>query len=198
MKKLIIFLLVLLVAAGLGISYYQSNSKLANKPQKTETKLEVKKKSMIITSPAFKNNSKIPSKYTCDGKNINPPLEFSDIPKETKSLVLIIDDPDAPSKTWVHWVLYSIPPSTAKIEENSDTGGIQGMTDFGKLGYGGPCPPPASPNRGESGTHRYFFKLYALDTILDAPSGLTKQQVLEKVRDHVIEEAELVGLYNRQ
>ena len=145
---------------------------------------------MTITSAAFKHNSKIPSKYTCDGENINPPLEFSDIPKETKSLVLVVDDPDAPSKTWVHWVLYSIDQSTAKIEENSPVAGIQGMTDFGKLGYGGPCPP--------SGTHRYFFKLYALDTILDAPSGLTKQQVLEKVRDHVIEEAELVGLYNRQ
>ena len=105
-------------------------------------------------------------------------------------MVLIMDDPDAPSKTWVHWVLYSIPPSTTKIEERSPVKGIQGITDFGKLGYGGPCPP--------SGTHRYFFKLYALDTILDAPSGLTKQQVLEKVRDHVIEEAELVGLYNRQ
>ena len=189
MKKLIIFLLVLLFA-GLGIRYYQSNSKLANKPQKTETKLEVKKKSMIITSSAFKNNSKIPSKYTCDGENINPPLEFSDIPKETNSLVLIMDDPDAPSKTWVHWVLYSIPPSTAKIGENSAAEGIQGITDFGTEGYGGPCPP--------SGTHRYFFKLYALDTILDAPSGLTKQQVLEKVRDHVIEETELVGLYNKQ
>jgi len=187
-KELIIFLLILLVV-GLGISLYQRNSKLANKPQKTETKLEVKKKSMRITSSAFKNNSKIPSKYTCDGENINPPLEFSDIPKETKSLVLVADDPDAPSKTWVHWVLYSIPPSTAKIEENSAAKGIQGMTDFGKPGYGGPCPP--------SGTHRYFFKLYALDAILDVPSGLTKQQVLEKMRDHVIEEAELVGLYSK-
>ncbi len=144
---------------------------------------------MTITSAAFKHNSKIPSKYTCDGENINPPLEFSEIPKETKSLVLVVDDPDAPSKTWVHWVLYNIDQSTAKIEENSPVKGIQGITDFGKLGYGGPCPP--------SGTHRYFFKLYALDTILDAPSGLTKQQILEKARDHVIEEAELVGLYNK-
>ena len=145
---------------------------------------------MKITSSAFKHNSKIPSKYTCDGENINPPLEFSDIPKETKSLVLIMDDPDAPSKTWVHWVVYNIDPSTTRIKEDSTPEGIQGMTDFGEPGYGGPCPP--------SGPHRYFFKLYALDTILDAPSSLTKQQVLEKARDHVIEEAELVGLYNRQ
>ena len=145
---------------------------------------------MIITSSVFKHNSKIPSKYTCDDKNINPPLEFSDIPKETKSLVLIVDDPDAPSKTWVHWIAYNIDPSTTKIEENSvPREALQGTTDFGKPGYGGPCPP--------SGTHRYFFKLYALDTILDVPNGLTKQQVLEKVKDYVIEEAELVGLYSR-
>ncbi|OGH37399.1 MAG: phosphatidylethanolamine-binding protein [Candidatus Levybacteria bacterium RIFCSPLOWO2_01_FULL_38_21] len=144
---------------------------------------------MKITSSAFKYNSKIPSKYTCDDKNINPPLEFSDIPRETKSLVLIIDDPDAPSKTWVHWVIYNIDPSVTKIEENSVPKGLLGRTDFGKEGYGGPCPP--------SGTHRYFFKLYALDTILDAPNGLTKQQVLEKTRDRVIEEAELIGLYKR-
>ena len=145
---------------------------------------------MIITSSVFKHNSKIPSKYTCDDKNINPPLEFSDIPKETKSLVLVVDDPDAPSKTWVHWIAYNIDPSTTKIEENSvPREALQGTTDFGKPGYGGPCPP--------SGTHRYFFKLYALDTILDVPNGLTKQQVLEKVKDYVIEEAELVGLYSR-
>ena len=145
---------------------------------------------MIITSSVFKHNSKIPSKYTCDEENINPPLEFSDIPKETKSLVLVVDDPDAPSKTWVHWIVYNIDPSTTKIEENSvPREALQGTTDFGKPGYGGPCPP--------SGTHRYFFKLYALDTILDVPNGLTKQQVLEKVKDYVIEEAELVGLYSR-
>lgn len=153
---------------------------------------------MTITSPVFKHKTKTPIKYTCDGENINPPLEFSGIPEETKSLVLIVDDPDAPSKTWVHWVLYNIAPSTTKIEENSiPQEALQGTTDFGSLGYGGPCPPASQ--RGEpSGTHRYFFKLYALDTILDAPSGFTKQQVLEKVRDRVIEETELVGLYNRQ
>lgn len=146
---------------------------------------------MTITSTAFKNNSKIPSKYTCDDENINPPLELSGIPRQTKSLVLIMDDPDAPSKTWVHWVVYNIDPFTTRIKENSvPQGALAGTTDFRKSDYGGPCPP--------SGIHRYFFKLYALDTILDAPNGLTKQQVLEKVRDHVIEEAELVGLYKRQ
>ncbi len=180
----------MLLVAGLSITLYQGNSKFVIKPQKTETKLEVKKKSMKITSSAFENNSKIPSKYTCEDKNINPPLEFSDTPKETKSLVLVVDDPDAPSKTWVHWVVYNIDPSTARINESSvPQEALQGTTDFGKPGYEGPCPP--------SGTHRYFFKLYALDTILEAPDGLTKQQVLEKVRDHVIEEAELVGLYSR-
>ena len=146
---------------------------------------------MIITSPAFKHNSKIPSKYTCDGENINPPLELSDMPRGTRSLVLIVDDPDAPSKTWVHWVVYNIDLKVKEIKENSvPVGGVLGTTDFEKPGWGGPCPP--------SGSHRYFFKVYALDTILDAPNGLTKQQVLEKVRDHVIEETEIVGLYSRQ
>lgn len=145
---------------------------------------------MTITSSAFKHKSKIPSKYTCDGENINPPLELSGIPKEAKSLVLIVGDPDAPSKTWVHWVVYNIDSSTTKIEENSvPSGSVEGITDFGSKGYEGPCP--------HSGTHRYFLKLYALDKILEAPSGLTKQQVLEIMRDHVLEEAELIGLYSR-
>jgi len=146
---------------------------------------------MIITSAAFKHKSKIPSKYTCDGENINPPLELSGISRETKSLVLIMDDPDAPSKTWVHWVVYNIDPSATKIEENSvPSGGVEGLTDFGSKGYGGPCP--------HSGTHRYFFKLYALGRTLDAPEGLTKRQVLENMDGHVLDETELMGLYSKK
>ena len=104
---------------------------------------------MKITSSAFQNNAKIPSKYTCDGENVNPPLQFLDVPNDAKSLVLIVDDPDAPSKTWVHWVVYNIGTKTSEVKGNSvPEGGIEGMTDFGKPGYGGPCPP--------SGVHRYF------------------------------------------
>ncbi len=147
-------------------------------------------KNMKIVSSAFNHNLKIPSKYTCDGENVNPPLEFSDIPNGAKSLVLIFDDPDAPSKTWVHWVVYNINPQTSEIKGNSvPERGIEGMTDFGKPGYGGPCPP--------SGTHRYFFKLYALHTALDLPQTATKQMVEDKMQGHIIDKAELIGLYSR-
>lgn len=146
---------------------------------------------MRITSPAFLNNSKIPSKYTCDGENISPPLEFLDLPLQTRSLVLIVDDPDAPSKTWAHWVVYNIDPRVKEVKENTvPQGGELGTTDFGRPGYGGPCPP--------SGTHRYFFKLYALNAILDLPEGLNKQQILERMKDNILDQAQLIGLYSRK
>lgn len=146
---------------------------------------------MTITSSAFKHKSKIPSKYTCDDENINPPLEFIDVPSQARSLVLLVDDPDAPSNTWVHWVIYNIDPKVKKINENSvPNDGVLGTTDFGKPGWGGPCPP--------SGSHRYFFKLYALDKMLDLPEGITKHQLLEKMTDHVIEQAQLIGVYSRK
>lgn len=146
---------------------------------------------MKILSSAFKNNAEIPSKYTCDGDNVNPPLEFVGIPESAKSLVLIVDDPDAPTNTWIHWVVYSISPKTTNVEKNSiPEGGIEGMTDFGKLGYGGPCPP--------SGTHRYFFKLYALDTTLNLPQSATKQMIEQKMQGQIIDQAGLIGLYSRE
>lgn len=146
---------------------------------------------MKIISSSFLNNAKIPSKYTCDGENISPPLEFIDVPTRTISLVLIVDDPDAPSNTWVHWVVYNIDPKVKKVKENSvPNGAVLGMTDFGKPGWGGPCPP--------SGSHRYFFKLYALDKILDLPEGITKHQLLEKMTDHVVEQAQLIGVYSQK
>ena len=144
---------------------------------------------MRIVSSAF-NNTKMPSKYTCDGENVSPPLQFLDVPSSAKSLVLIVDDPDAPSKVWVHWVVYNINPKTSEVKENSvPQNGIEGMTDFGKPGYGGACPP--------SGTHRYFFKLYALDSILDLPQKATKQVVEEIMQSHILDKAELIGLYVR-
>jgi len=145
---------------------------------------------MKIVSLAFQNNSKIPGKYTCHGENINPPLSFLDIPQDAKSLALIMDDPDASAKTWVHWVVYNINPKTTKVDENTiPQGGIEGMTDFGKTGYGGPCPP--------SGVHRYFFKLYALNTILKLQNA-DKKMVEEKMQGYIIDQAELIGLYNRR
>ena len=130
---------------------------------------------MQIKSPVFENNGFIPDKYTCKGENVNPKLIIQNIPENAKTLALIMDDPDAPMGTWVHWVVYNIPNKTNELKQNFPldkefSNGIkQGMTDFGKTGYGGPCPP--------SGTHRYFFKVYALDTILDVSYGLTKKDL---------------------
>lgn len=139
----------------------------------------------------FVQGEKIPSKYTCDGQNIAPELVISDVPKEAKSLVLIVDDPDAPIGNFVHWVLYNIPPNTAQIiSQKIPQGSIEGRTSFGSIGYGGPCPP--------SGSHRYFFKLYAVDKTLDLPSGATKAQVENAIKESIIEKSELMGVYSRK
>lgn len=146
---------------------------------------------MKIRSDAFENNQDMPSTYTCDGENISPALKFSEIPPNTKSLVLIVDDPDAPGKTWVHWTVYNIDPKIKEISENSiPSSGIEGRTDFGTTGYGGPCPP--------SGKHRYFFKLYALDDFLNITDLPTKEIIEETMRGHILEKAELIGLYSRR
>lgn len=145
---------------------------------------------MKITSSSFAHNQNIPPKYTCDGENINPSLQFSDIPADTKSLVLISDDPDAPMGTWVHWILWNIDPKTTEIAEKSvPTGAIEGTTSFGETGYGGPCPP--------SGVHRYFFKLYALDTKIDLPISAKKEDLEKAMRKHILASAEMIGLYTR-
>lgn len=146
---------------------------------------------MKITSPAFEHNQRIPGKYTCDGENMSPSLSFLEVPENAKSLVLIVDDPDAPSKIWVHWIVFNIDPTISEVPENTvPKAGIEGLTDFGKPGYGGPCPP--------SGTHRYFFKLYALDLILNLPQNSNKKAVEEAMQGHILDSAELVGLYERK
>lgn len=144
---------------------------------------------MKLNSPAFNHNEPLPSKYTCDGDNIPPPLEWSEVPENTKSFVLICDDPDAVGgKTFDHWVVFNISHGARKIEENSEIG-TEGLTGFGDLGYGGPCPP--------SGQHRYFFKLYALDCLLNLREGVDKEQVEQAMAGHVLEQAELIGIYER-
>lgn len=146
---------------------------------------------MKITSSAFKERQQIPSKYTCNGENINPPLKFSDLPQGTKSLVLIVDDPDAPSGTFVHWVVYNISPISREVKENSiPDGGEEGITNFGKADYGGPCPP--------SGVHRYFFKLYALNKTLSFKEAPGKETILKNMKESIIAQSELVGLYSQQ
>jgi len=149
------------------------------------------KTTMKITSPAFEHNQSIPQKFTCDGDNVNPPLQFSDVPEGTKSLALIVDDPDAPVGLWVHWTAWNIKSDTTEITENAvPSGGVEGVTSFGNSGYGGPCPP--------DGEHRYFFKLYALDTELDLSTESDKEDLEEAIVGHVLDKAELIGLYKRQ
>ncbi len=142
--------------------------------------------SMKIES-VFGNNEFIPKKYTCQGEDINPKLIIKDIPNGTKTLALIMDDPDAPMGTWVHWVMWNIPPGN--IEENSAPG-VQGVNSWGRNEYGGPCPP--------SGIHRYFFKVYALDTELDLPETTTKEGLLKAMEGHILASAQLVGLYKKE
>lgn len=147
-------------------------------------------KHMTIISAAFQNNGDIPAKYTCDGGNVNPALEITDVPQGAESLVLIVDDPDAPGGAWVHWTVWNIDPKTARVPEHgAPAGAVEGVTSFGRPGYGGPCPP--------SGTHRYFFKLYALDAILDLPASADVTALEKAMEGHVLEKAQLIGLYHR-
>lgn len=151
--------------------------------------------SISITSNAFSEGGMIPAEYTCDGKDISPQISWSGIPKNTRSIVLIADDPDAPAGTWVHWVVYNIPPERKVFgegiqpRESLDDGTMQGKNDFGRIGYGGPCPP--------GGTHRYYFRIYALEEKPDVRPGLTKKQIMEKIKDLIVSEGHLMGKYGR-
>jgi Raf kinase inhibitor-like YbhB/YbcL family protein len=168
-------LLMVLVAANSGISAVEGK------------RMNVLK----ITSPAFSTNGFIPARYTCDGGNINPPLEISNVPAEAKSLALIVDDPDAPAGNWVHWVVWGIDPAAREIAEDSvPRNAVQGKNDWKRNSYGGPCPP--------SGVHRYFFKLYALDTRLKLGLGSTKKELEHAMQGHLLASSELIGLYKRR
>jgi hypothetical protein len=143
---------------------------------------------LTVSSPAFKNEESIPSRYSCDGENISPPLQIEGIPEEAQCLVLIMDDPDAPRGTFDHWLIWNMEPVTA-IAEGS-VPGTEGTNGFGKTGYGGPCPP--------SGTHRYFIKVYALSSNLDLPAGSDKKTLEQAIQPHIIAEGNLMGKYSRK
>ncbi len=184
-------IIIVLVVLALVFVYMR----LRKKPSQVETGSKIEggqqvNSSMKITSSAFDNNQMMPSKYTCDGENISPPLEITQIPEKAKSLVLIVDDPDAPSGDWVHWLVWNIEPSTGEIgEKQIPSGATAGTNDFGKQAYGGPCPP--------SGTHRYQFKLYALDTNLDISASSKKIDLENSMQGHILDSDVLVGLYKR-
>lgn len=151
---------------------------------------------MGLNSSAFQNGAEIPRKHTCDANDVSPTLSWDKAPAGTRAFVLIVDDPDAPGGTWVHWVIYDLPPETKELGEGVATaatlssGAKQGINDFRKAGYGGPCPPSGA-------VHRYFFKLYALDAPTNLKPRATKQQLLEAIKGHVLGEAQLIGRYKR-
>lgn len=163
----------------------------ACEPQKGANAMDV-----TVTSTAFEDGGVIPVRYTADGQDISPPLAFAGIPDGAKSIALICDDPDAPMGTWTHWLIWNIPPQTASLAEDMAPdaelpGGIrQGTSDFGRTGYGGPAPP--------SGVHRYFFKVYALDAMLDLPAGATKPQLEKAIEGHIVAQGRLMGTYTRE
>ncbi|MHC4480132.1 MAG: YbhB/YbcL family Raf kinase inhibitor-like protein [Planctomycetota bacterium] len=144
---------------------------------------------MKLSSAAFEDGGQMPLRYTCDGADASPPLEIEDVPEEAVTLALVMDDPDAPGGTFDHWVVWNIPAETTCIAEGTEPEGVQGRTDFGRLGYGGPCPP--------GGTHRYMFKLYALDRELDLSEGARKSELEAAMEGHVVAEALLQGSYRR-
>lgn len=150
---------------------------------------------MKIRSSAFNDGERIPKKHTCDGEDVSPPLTWEDVPEGTVTLAIISDDPDAPSKTWTHWLIFNIPPELNGLPEGVEKVGElengikQGFNDFGRIGYGGPCPP--------FGVHRYYFKLYALDTSLNLEPGTSKKELLRAMDGHIIEKTEMIGLYSR-
>jgi hypothetical protein len=152
--------------------------------------------SIEVTSTAFWQGMTIPKQYTGDGADQSPPLRWSESPSGTKSIALICDDPDAPRGTWVHWVLFNLPPQTRELKEGVPTtetlsnGAKQGKNDFGNIGYGGPAPPKGKP-------HRYFFKLYALDVALDLAPGATKAQLEDAMKGHILADGKLMGRYER-
>lgn len=153
------------------------------------------KMSIKIRSSAFEEGGMIPKKYSCDGQDVSPQLSWSAPPKGTESIAIVCDDPDAPGGVWVHWVIFNISPDVTELDENLPPdksfpdGSIHGKNDFGKLGYGGPCPP--------GGTHRYYFKLYALDTMLNLHPGITKKELVQAMQGHILAESHLLGKYER-
>ncbi|MCL7393387.1 MAG: YbhB/YbcL family Raf kinase inhibitor-like protein [Thaumarchaeota archaeon] len=150
----------------------------------------------ILESPAFRDNGRIPEKYTCDGLDTSPPLRWRDQPPGTKSFAIIVEDPDAPGGIFTHWIVYNIPADVNQLDEGIEPAGelpggiMQGLNDFGRIGYGGPCPPPGKP-------HRYVFRIYALDTMLELGPAASKNELLKLMKGHILAEATLTGIYSR-
>jgi Raf kinase inhibitor-like YbhB/YbcL family protein len=198
--------IVVIILILLGGGYYVFSTSDTSLPKVPSTirkpsgiladSMEPTTTTLRISSAAFSDKSSIPSKFTCDGDNHNPEIQFSGVPTEAESLVLLLDDPDVPKDVkadgvFDHWVVYNMEPTVKEIAEGSTPPGVEGLNSSGSIGYSGPCPPDSE--------HRYFFKLYALDTMLDFddPDKVTKQMVLDQMKGHILQQAELIGVYNR-
>lgn len=196
----IVFIIIAVLGLGFLVYFFAGNRPVTQTQSSAGENIQkpFNASNMQITSPAFKNNGTIPSNYTCDVRiPETPPLDFSDVPEGTKSLVLIMDDPDVPKQVssvgvFDHWVLYNIPASIRSIREG-ETPGIEGINSSGELGYASPCPPP----QYQPAEHRYVFTLYALDDTIDLGAGASKEDVLREIDGHVIEQATLIGRYRR-
>jgi hypothetical protein len=187
-KKLVLFLGVFALVFVLGLAFYLPQV-VKKKGSKITKEIKVPGK-MQISSTAFGNKEEIPKKYTCQGINTSPPLVIEDVPEQTQSLVLIVDDPDAPLATFTHWLVFNLDPKIKEIKEGElPAGALQGTNDFGQVFYGGPCPP--------SGRHRYFFRLYALDSILSVKEGTGRAELEKEMADHIIESTEFFGTYQK-
>lgn len=184
------FFLIFFLAAVIGLGFWQKQA-VITLFKNFITSATLKSSNMKLASPAFTNNETIPVKYTCDGEGINPPLAFSDVSGQAESLALIVDDPDAPGNTFTHWVVFHIPTTINTIDENSlPEGAIAGINSANTSGYTSPCPP--------TGSHRYVFTLYSLDTIVNGDEHMTKQQLMAKMEGHILGTTQLTGIYKRQ
>ncbi len=183
---------MLLVVCGgvvIGLFCFRSENNLSPAPAENEN-INQKLESMTLASSAFQNQQSIPSQYSCQGEDINPPLQIEEVPSEAKTLALIVDDPDAPGQTWDHWILWDIPVEINFIQKGTvPDKAVQGINSFKKHNYGGPCPP--------SGIHHYHFKLYALNTTLSLVESAGKAELEQAMAGHILQEAELIGLYQK-
>lgn len=185
--------IVFLLTALFSVSCQSKDQAKSPEDTALTEKKEVSMPKIKVTSPAFEQDSMIPMRFTCEGDDIAPEIKWKNLPEKAKTLVLICDDPDAPHGTWVHWVVYNIPASDTSFSAKNSADGdsfVFGKNSWGKTSYGGPCPP--------SGTHRYFFKLYAIDTDLKLKAGATKEELLRAMDGHVLAQGELMGKYKKQ
>lgn len=193
--RTIFFIIIVILIVGGFVFVLNSPIEVANigeegvKLDKDINNQEISMNTLKLTSPSFEHNGRIPSRHTCDGEGISPALEIAGVDDKAKSLVLIMDDPDAPSGVWDHWVKFNISTSTTEIKEGSEPDGVSGVGTSGNKNYLGPCPPDRE--------HRYFFKLFSLDTKLDLKEGATKKEVESAMEGHILQKTELIGLYER-